>query len=326
MTMSPPSLSSSTSILCSTRLQPPLPDQAPQFARLVAQSEAEGVFLAGPWHAGAIAVLAAALAHEGLPLSALQLPLPLEPLRPDKRLPHWASADDPEERLAAVALVDAAVSSAQEVGATWGLLEAFPLALKVPLEAFVQAFGERRWRPEGERALAAMPLLEAAREERKAHQGRLADAARHALERLANVADRRQIRLAVAHGVGPWQYPSPRELDLLLQEFEGAPVFRAHLPARLDVLETLGLLTAERREALSQAPFVMASEAVGLIDDVLCGLGPKPLQTPLRQDGDRPPAVVVVSGRSDSRATEVRHALAVAKRLSLPSSTSSTAR
>lgn len=105
---------------------------------------------------------------------------------------------------------------------------------------------------------------------------------------------------------------------MLLEEFHGAGLVKAHLPARLDVLQTLGLLTPERREALCLAPFVMATEAIGLRDDLALGLGPAPLTAPFRQAEGLGPDVVVVSGRADTTAAEVRAAVAKAAALSLP--------
>lgn len=315
-------MNASSLVVCSSRLRAPGPEAAESLARLAAQAQADGGFLTGPWTCASVGHLAAALAAEGLPLVGLTVPLPKEALPAGKRLPYWASPEDAEERLAALELADQAMGPANATGAGWALLSPCKLNLKTPSALLVRAFAEARWEPDGSPSPAVQPLLEAARAERKPLEGKLADAARFSLERLARLAERHRLKLAVAHGVGPWQYPSPRELDLLLAEFEGALLCRAHLPARLDVLEILGMLTPERREALSRAPFVWATEAVGLLDDLLAGLGPNPLRAPLRQAHGDPPELVVVSGQPDSHAHEVKDAVASLRTLSLRSSAS----
>ena len=255
-------------------------------------------------------LLAAALHAQGLALAATQLPLPQEPLVAGKRLPFWGSLEDPEERLAAIKLADHTLTRAKDFGCTWAFLDAFTIKLKAPSALFVQSFAENRWDRDRSSHVAARPILQAALKERAELDERLYDAARFSLERLARVADARGVCVAVGHGVGPWQFPGPREVDLLLQEFRGAALMKAHLPARLDVLHTLGLLSAERRHALAQAPFVMATDAIGLRDDLAPGLGPQPLQGPLRQHQDLGPEVVVVSGRADTTQQELRAAVA----------------
>lgn len=313
----------SSLVVCSTRLvsaDPTRPGFAgPEaMARLAAGAQADGVFLMPPWSAADVAPLAAALGAEGLPLVGCSAGLASVALPEGKRLPYWAAPDDADERAAALRLADETLGPAQAVGAQWTLLGACKLVLKAPLEAFIRAFGERRWSPDGSGQPAIEPLLEAAREERKSDEERLMDAARWSLERLARVTERRRMTMAIAHGVGPWQFPSPRELDTLLSEFTGAPLCRAHLPGRLDVLEVLGLLTPERRQALARSPFVLATDAAALVDDLLPGLGPNPLTQPLRQAEDSCPALVVVAGRPDASAGEVRKAVAEMRRLSAP--------
>ncbi|MDX2021620.1 MAG: hypothetical protein SF187_15360 [Deltaproteobacteria bacterium] len=306
---------STTQILASSRVRPYGERGAADVADWAAKAQAYGGFVALPWPQTGLEQAAVALAAQGLPLVGVQLPLPPEPLPSGRRVPHWASLDDAEERLAAINMANETLARAQTFGCTWAFLDAFSIKLKAPSKLFAQSYGERRWDRDRSSKVAARPLLEAALVERKEHDQRLCDAARHSLERLANVAEARGVRVAVGHGIGPWQFPSPREVDLLLEEFRGGPLVKAHVPARLDVLETIGLLTADRRTALALAPFVLASDAVGLRDDLAPGLGPTPLTTKLLQAAGKPPDVVVVSGRADTQPQELAAAVTRMKRL-----------
>ena len=307
-----------TQILVSSRVRPYDERGAKDVADWAAKAEAHGGFVALPWPQVALAEVAVALAAQGLPLVGVQLPLPPEPLPQGRRVPYWASLEDAEERLAAINMANETLARAQTFGCTWAFLDGFSIKLKAPSNLFAQSYAERRWDRDRASKVAARPLLEAALIERKEHDERLCDGARFSLERLASVAEARGVRVAVGHGIGPWQFPSPREVDLLLEEFRGGPLVKAHLPARLDVLETMGLLTPERRAALTLAPFVLASDAVGLRDDVVPGLGPAPLASKLQQAAGKPPAVVVVSGRADTKPQELAAAVAKLAALSLP--------
>lgn len=312
-----PLSASESRILGSTNLVRSSAGAPAHWGRLLAQAGADGGFLhAGP--AGeALTAWVSALAAEGLPLSGLELPQAQGPLGQGKRLPHWASPDDAEERLAAIRSADEVLAVAGAAGAAWALLDAIPLALKAPWPLFARAYAERRFDPEGHAHPAARALLRSARQERTDRAERLLDAGRFALERLAQVADRRQAVLAISHGGTPWHFPSPRERDQLLEEFSGALLVRAYAPARLRVLETLGLLSPERGEEAKRAPIVVATDAVGLMDDLLPGLGPAPLDEPLGQDaeGTRPPAFAVVSGRPGCTSVELQEAVARLRRL-----------
>lgn len=305
-------------ILTSSRVRPYGERGAIDVADWAAKAGAHGGFVALPWPQVGLQSAAVAFAAQGMALVGVQLPLPPEPLPQGRRVPFWASLDDAEERLAAVNMANDTLARAQTFGCTWAFLDGFTIKLKAPSKLFAQSYAERRWDRDRSSKVAARPLLEAALIERKENDERLCDGARFALERLANVAEARGVRVAIGHGIGPWQFPSPREVDLLLEEFSGGPLVKAHLPARLDVLETIGLLTAERRAALALAPFVMASDAVGLRDDVVPGLGPAPLRAKLEQAPGKPPSIVVVSGRADTQPHELAAAVAKMAALSLP--------
>jgi len=285
-------------------------------ATMAAEAGVHGGFMGAPWPQGALASAAVALSEQGLPLCGTQIPLPPEPLVAGKRLPHWGSLDDAEERICAVNFADQTLALARDFGCTWAYLDAFSIKLKAPVQLFVQSFAENRWDRDRSSKVAARPLLEAALKERTQYDERLCDAARFTLERLARVADNRGVMVAVGHGIGPWQFPSPREVDLLLEEFRGASLVKAHLPARLDVLQTLGLLTEERRATLALAPFVMATDALGLRDDLAPGLGPRPLAGALKSSNGKKPEVVVVSGRSDTTTAELQAAVRLIEKLS----------
>jgi hypothetical protein len=307
---------SKTLILASSRVQPYSAKAQVDIATLAAEAGAHGGFLAAPWPQGALATTAVAMAGQGLALRGTQIPLPPEPLVVGKRLPHWGSLDDAEERLCAVNFADQTLALAKDFGCTWAYLDAFSIKLKAPVQLFVQSFAENRWDRDRSSKVAARPLIEAALKERSQYDERLCDAARFTLERLAGVADKRGVTIAVGHGIGPWQFPSPREVDHLLEEFRGASLVKAHLPARLDILQTLGLLTEERRSTLALAPFVMATDAIGLRDDLAPGLGPRPLTTAFRNASGKNPDVVVVSGRSDTSGTELQSAIQRIEKLS----------
>jgi hypothetical protein len=100
--------------------------------------------------------------------------------------------------------------------------------------------------------------------------------------------------------------PSPREAQLLLTEFAGAPLGIALCPARLAVLEALALTGPAARwaELSRSARLLWANDGVGLESDLLLGLGelePRP--------GDWPSNLcTIVSGAADATFSEVRQA------------------
>lgn len=307
---------SKTLILASSRVRPYSAEAHKDIATTAAEAGAHGGFLGAPWPQGALATAAVGMAEQGLDLCGTQIPLPPEPLVVGKRLPHWGSLDDAEERLSAINLADQTLALAKDFGCSWAYLDAFAIKLKAPVQLFIQSFAENRWDRDRSSKVAARPLIEAALKERDQYDERLCDAARFTLERLARIADNRGVIIAVGHGIGPWQFPSPREVDQLLEEFRGASLVKAHLPARLDVLQSIGLLTEERRANLALASFVIATDAVGLRDDLVPGLGPRPLTSPFRNSSGRSPDVVVVSGRSDTSRAELQAAVQRVENLS----------
>ena len=154
-------------------------------------------------------------------------------------------------------------------------------------------------------------VLKRALEERKARAGRVFDACRLALEPLLETAGRRGATLSLPVAASPWQVPSPREAQLLLREFQGAPLQLVLAPARRAVLKALAVGgPTERWDELGrQARVLVATDQVGLDADLLLGMGeledgelhwPKPAQ-----GGE---LAVVISGPLDSSFKEVLRA------------------
>ena len=141
-------------------------------------------------------------------------------------------------------------------------------------------------------------LLRTALEERRARAPRILDACRAALEPLLALAERGGVDLAIPVAATPWQVPSPREAQLLMEEFSGAPLGIALSPARWAVLEALQLpRAAERWTPLARsARLLWASDCVGLETELLPGLG----ELEWSKTGGWPPQVsTILTGASD---------------------------
>jgi len=290
---------------------PPRPeDDRPPAALLRAAGDAgyQGLAL-GPWCTRAQAtelVVAGAAAGLTVPVAAAPL-LEAVPLPPGKRLPFFASEDDPEERLAAVDLFAASLDAAVPLGVTLYTVNLGDVALGVRPAEIARRFKRRELEEDepGAKALAA------AFAERRARSPRILDACRFALDRLAACAERANVTVALEVSGGPWGAPTPREAAMLLDEYRDAPLGVVWDDARMQVLWTLGAAPVrERAEVLAAATRLRrANEAVGIDVGFLPGQGDADPEVTAAFPPPADPALpVVVSGRPDSTVDELRRA------------------
>jgi len=186
------------------------------------------------------------------------------------------------------------------------LLDLGGVALAADRKAFRRAFSRREVESDGEGA----QILAAARGERQARARETLDACQYALERLLREAERRAITLLLVPAATPWQTPSPREIELLVDQLAGGPLGYAWDPARLSVLCSLGLpLADDRLKRLADgAALAIENDAVGLETGYLPGLGEQdPRVAPLAAPAKAPR---IVTGRPDSTPAEVAAAIA----------------
>jgi hypothetical protein len=293
-------------ILCSTRLRPPLSLGPDRIVRLASEAGFAGI----SGDAGCSLPLLRAVATEGLrsglPVKLAPCPLPEAELGKGKRLPRLAALDDPEERLAAVALAEKTLETASDLDIRLLALDLGPAGLKTS-EAHLRLRFARREMDQDE---PGGRLLKRALEERRSRAGRIFDACRLALEPLLEAAARRGASLALPLAPTPWQLPSPREAHLLLREFTGAPLRLLACPAHRAVLRVLGLGgPAERWQDLeAHSEVVLATDQVGLDSDLLLGEGElddDDLRLPKLAEGT---PTIVVSGPVDANFKEVRRA------------------
>jgi hypothetical protein len=296
-------------LLLATELRPPQVDGGEQLTRLAVEVGATGIHLGAGCDlevVGSGPLVGSAL-RLGLEAPTLALPLPERALRPGKRLPNL-SALEPDERDAAITIVENGLSVGMSFGARLALLDFGPVPLAASAAAFAQAFARRAVAEDEPGGL----LLAAALAERRARGPEIVDACLWSLERLVRAAERAGLRLAIAVGVTPWQAPSPRELGLLLETFagSGATLGVAWDPARLSVLAKLDLsLGDDRARALAAAATVaIESDAVGLDAGYLPGLG----ERDARLSAIAAPAGVprIVTGAADATDAEVASAAA----------------
>ena len=151
-------------------------------------------------------------------------------------------------------------------------------------------------------------LLKRVLEERRSRAGRIFDACRLALEPLLEAAGRRGATLALPLAPSPWQVPSPREAELLLREFTGAPLRLMACPARRAVLRLLELggPAAALAGPGAARPGAAGDRSGGLDGDLLLGEGEledEDLRLPKPATGT---PTLVVSGPVDSGFKEVR--------------------
>jgi len=269
----------------------------------------------GPWCTRAQALdLVVAAAGAGLPVPVAAAPL-LEalPLPPGKRLPFFASENDPEERLAAVDLFAASLDTAVPLGVNLYTVHLGDVALGVRPGEVARRF-QRRELGEDEPGATA---LAAAFAERRARSPRILDACRFALDRLVARAERANVTVALEISGGPWGAPTPREASALLEEYRHAPLGVVWDDARMQVLWTLNAAPARQRaESLAAAARLRrANDAVGIDVGFLPGQGDADPEVALALPPPADPALpVVVSGRADSTPDELRRARELAAR------------
>jgi hypothetical protein len=241
-----------------------------------------------------------------MPVQLAGCPLPEAELGKGKRLPRLAALDDPEERLAAVALAKKALEAAADLDIRLLALDLGPAGLKTSEAQLHLRFARREMdadEPGGR-------LLKRALEERRSRAERIFDACRLALEPLLEAAGRRGATLALPLAPTPWQLPSPREAQLLLTEFTGAPLRLVACPAHRAVLRLLELGGPPERwpDLESQCQVVLATDQVGLDCDLLLGEGElddEDLRLPKLAQGT---PTLVVSGPVDAAFRDVRRA------------------
>lgn len=297
-------------------MRPPAALGSGPLIRLAGESGCAGLAVERGCGLGDLAGLAAQAFAAKLPLVAIVAPLPERVVQPHKRLPHLCAPEDRDERAAAVALVRRAIEAGRDHGTALFCLSFGTVDLGVPEPAVQRAFA-RRELGEDEPGHA---LVAAALTERRARSRAVLDACRAALEPIARLAERVDARLAILPAAGLWQAPSPREAIDLAHDFAGAPLGHVFSPARLAVLEALGLpIARERREALRRGAVVLdAADAVGLDHDVLPGLGEVDPADFVVPDG----APAILSGPPDTTEQEVMSArAALESRLALNKST-----
>jgi hypothetical protein len=289
-------------ILCGSSLRPPFTDGPLPLVKLAGDTGCGGIFVDGGCLLRQVTPLALKTVWAKMTLPALLAPLPDEKLSPGRRLPSLAAADDPDERLAAVALVRRLVESTRDVGIGTVVLD-FGRAPISADEAVIRAHFARRELEEGE---PGHRKLAAAVHERRTLGPGLFDASRASLDALVRLAELHDLKLAIRLAGSLWEAPSPREATDLLAEYAGGPVGVVWSPARLAVLGALGLaLSSDRRETLRKAALLIdATDAVGLDHSLLPGLGEVD-PADLKLDGALP---LILSGPSDASDEEIRAA------------------
>jgi hypothetical protein len=289
--------------LCSTALRPPVSLGPDRIVRLASEAGFTGIAVDASLPLPLLRVVAVEALRAGVPVGLCGAPLPAEELPKGRRLPYLGSFEDPEERLAAVKLGRRTLAAAGDLSIPVVALDLGPVALRIP-EAPVRLHFARRELDEGE---PGYRHLRRALDERKARAIAIFDACRAALEPLLESAGQRGTVLALSIATSPWQVPSPREAQLLLQEFAGAPLALQLSPARRAVLGRLRLGgPPERWDELARwARVLQASDQVGLADDLLLGSGELDLQIPAQA----PPALPgIIVGPPESPFKEILRA------------------
>jgi hypothetical protein len=284
------------------RLRPPEELGPDRIVRLASEAGFEGLALDTSATLSGAALVARDALRCGLQIAAMVCPLAESALARGKRLPHL-HAIDPEERLSALKLAVQGLEAGGSLGVAAFVLETGPVALEAK-ESDLRAAFARREMGKGERG---WEILRAALDERRARGPALLDAFRSALEPLLAQTERSGAQLTLPVAATPWQLPSPREAQQLLQEFSGAPLGICLSPARWAVLEALNLPRAAERwaELAPSARLLWASDCVGLEADLVWGVGemdPEHVRQWPRS------VTTVVTGNPDSTFKEVQRA------------------
>ncbi len=293
--------------------QPAAESDTPRGPRLCAERGFDGLAIDGGFCLEQVPFLATAAARIGVRIGAMFVPFPLAPLAEDKRLPHLCAHDDGEERHAAVGLARKIIEAGRHLG-----IPLFAIDFGSPRLAVPEADLRRRFAcAEMDEGDPGDRVLKKALADRKEKDERIFDACRSALEALIETAVITDSRLALQIAGTPWRAPGPRQALALLREFSGAPIGLVFSPARLHTLESLGLgvSAARQRELRAAAILVHATDAVGIDDAFLPGLGEASLSDLLNLPRDIP---VVISGRPSSSDAEIATAAAVIRDFGRP--------
>lgn len=260
-----------------------------------------------------VPLLAAEAASAGLAVAVLRGPLPEERLGSGRRLPRLTATSDRDEQAAAVALATRLVQAAASFGARVVALDLGAVQLQASWVDVARHFARGECEP-GE---GGANIVQAAIGERKALSPALVDAGRWALDRLAVLAQRHGVNLALEMGATPWDAGSPRELLAWVDDFRGAPVGPVQDDAKVAVLGVLGLpISRERQAALAAAALAVdVNDAVGIEAGFVLGIGER-VASGAAADHAAPRIIV---GRSDSTDAEVAGAVS-AIRASAPGS------
>lgn len=293
-------------IACGTALRPPASNGETPIVRLASDAGYPAIALDGGCYQTHIAPTTVEALKAGLQVVAVFAPMGPKVLDPGRRLPYLGAPDDAEERLAAIRLVRTTLEGVRELGVTLAAVDVGELALHAKPADLRRAFARREL---GEHE-AGHRLLGAMLAERRAASEAVMDACRSSLERVARVAERLTMTLALQVGAFPWQIPSPREAAALIAEFRGAPLALTLSPGRLAVLDALGVGGGVERRALvaTHARLIHLTDAVGLEHDLLPGLGEASMACEAPEE-----TPIVVSGRADSSVRELVEARALAE-------------
>ena len=288
-------------ILVGSNLRPPAVGGPRALVQLAADLGCGGIAADGGLLLPQLPLLGQQAVWGKLTMPVVSAPLPERRPGPRNRVPYLASPDDRHEREAALELTRQAMLATRGLGTTLVVLDLGRLRSQVD-ERELRALFARRELAAGEAGHATLDALLA---ERKARVPAALDACRSALDRLARLAEVQDMRLAILPAATPWQVPTPRETLELVAEFAGAPLGVVWAPARMALLEALGLgPSAARREELRRAALLVeATDAVGLDYPLVLGLGEVEL-------GDLPPELpVVVTGPAGAADAEVAAAV-----------------
>ncbi len=225
------------------------------------RSDATAVVLDAGLDPAAYEALAQALAASGFPVLAVEAPCP----RTRASSAQLCSIERDESDTALAAALDT-LRRAARLGARFVVLRL----------GEVRAM-EAEWRLARERFLRddlGEDLTRRLMQQRRAHGVRPLDVARRVLDPLARAAEAEGLTLAVANGRRFTALPDARELELILDGLEGAPVSplfdvpAAHLP------DVMGFQPfALTQAAFGQAPLVYLGDACGPLGALPPGRG-----------------------------------------------------
>jgi hypothetical protein len=245
--------------LVHTRFRPPAALGPDRIVRLASEVGAQGLCADESVPQDLLKGVATEGLRAGLAVTVAACPLSETTLATGRRLPHLASFEDPDERRAAVKRSTASLAFCQQLGIPLFTVDLGPVPLKSAEAPFRLGYARREMSTDEPGGKA----LRRALEERRARGQPLYDATRASLEPLLSEAERRGATLLLRLAVGPWQLPTPREAQLLLREFAGAPLRLVYAPARRAALAEIGLTGPQ---PISESRWAELASATGLIE------------------------------------------------------------